>query len=197
MKRSVTINLAGLVYNIDEDAFQMLKDYLDKIEKKFKNDEASSDIMHDIEARIAEILNERITHERQVVTVKDVEEIIRTMGHPNDYTGEEHDEQKDTSSSYSAGYRRMYRDPDNRIIGGVCSGLAAYWRIDPSILRVIFVLLTIFGLAGILIYLILWIVLPEAKTVAQKLEMRGEPVTISNIKDFVKREFENVKKSFK
>lgn len=91
----------------------------------------------------------------------------------------------------------MYRDPDNRIIGGVCSGLASYWHIDPAIVRIIFVILAIFGMAGVLIYLILWIVLPEAGTVAQKLEMRGEAVNFSNIGDFFREEFENVKRSFK
>ncbi len=197
MKKTVNINLAGLVYNIDEDAFYMLKDYLEAIEKKFKNDEACSDIINDIEARIAEILNERITHERQVITTKDVEDVMHTMGHPSDYADEEFSEEKKFSSSTTHEGRRIYRDPDDRIIGGVSSGLAAYWRIDPSIIRVIFVLLTIFGLLGVPIYIILWIVLPEAKTVAQKLEMRGELVNISNITDFVKREFDNVKKNFK
>ena len=196
MKKTLTINLAGLVYNIDEDAFYMLKDYLDSIEKKFGAGEESKDILNDIESRISEILNEKITHDRQVITIKDIEEIIRIMGRPSDYADEEFTEEKEPSYSHSKS-KRMYRNPDDRIIGGVCSGLAAYWHMDPSIVRVVFVLLTIFGLAGILIYLILWIVLPEAKTVAQKLEMRGEPVNISSIKDFVKREFDNVKKNFK
>ena len=89
----------------------------------------------------------------------------------------------------------MYRDPDARIIGGVCSGLGAYWNIDPTLIRIVFIVLAIFGLAGVLIYLILWIVLPEASTVAQKLEMRGEPVNVSNISDFIRDEFEHVKKS--
>lgn len=91
----------------------------------------------------------------------------------------------------------MYRDPDNCIIGGVCGGLAAYWRVDPTIVRIIFILLAIFGMAGVIIYLILWVVLPEAHTVAQKLEMRGESVNLSSIGDFFREEFNNVKNSFK
>ena len=93
-----------------------------------------------------------------------------------------------------SGYRRMYRDPDNRILGGVCSGMAAYWGTDSLIVRIIFAVATLIFLSGAVIYLILWIVLPEAKTTAQKLEMRGEPVNISNIGKAVKKEFENIKK---
>ncbi len=89
----------------------------------------------------------------------------------------------------------MYRDPDNRIIGGVCSGMAAYWSIDSWIARVIFIILAMPGGLGIFIYIVLWIVLPEAKTTAQKIQMKGEPVNIHNIKDSVKDEFENVKQN--
>jgi phage shock protein C len=91
----------------------------------------------------------------------------------------------------------MYRDPDHRIIGGVCSGIGAYWDIDPLIPRVIFAALTLAGGLGVLVYLILYIVLPEAKTTAQKIEMKGEPVNIHNIKESVKKEFENVRKNMK
>ncbi len=90
----------------------------------------------------------------------------------------------------------MYRDPDDRIIAGVCSGIGAYWRIDSWVVRVIFIILSLGGL-GILIYGVLWIVLPEARTTAQKIEMKGDPVNIHNIKDSVKDEFENVKKNMK
>ena len=90
----------------------------------------------------------------------------------------------------------MYRDPDNRMISGVCSGLAAYWNLDPSMVRIVFVVFTILGGSGLIIYLILLIVLPEAQTTAQKLEMRGEAVTIESIKNFFAEEFNNVKNSF-
>ena len=91
----------------------------------------------------------------------------------------------------------MYRDPDKRIIGGVCSGMGAYWDIEPWIIRVIFLALVMAGGLGILIYLILYIVLPEAKTTAQKIEMKGDPVNIHNIKDSVKKEFDTVRKNMK
>ena len=91
----------------------------------------------------------------------------------------------------------MYRDPDNRVIGGVCSGMGAYWNIDPVIVRIIFIALTLAGGIGVMVYLILYIVLPEAKTTAQKIEMKGEPVNIHNIKEAVKKEFDSVRKNMK
>jgi phage shock protein C len=91
----------------------------------------------------------------------------------------------------------LYRDPDNRIIGGVCAGIGAYWDIDPVIARIIFIALTIAGGMGVLIYLILYIALPAARTTAQKIEMHGEPVNIHNIKESVKNEFNAVRKKMK
>jgi phage shock protein C len=91
----------------------------------------------------------------------------------------------------------MYRDPDNRVIGGVCSGMGAYWNIDPVIVRIIFIALAFAGGIGVMVYLILYIVLPEAKTTAQKIEMKGDPVNIHNIKEAVKKEFDSVRKNMK
>ena len=124
----------------------------------------------------------------------------RTENDPRRRSGDpfgprQEEDQQQTGNSNKRNYRRMYRDPDARIIGGVCSGFGAYWNVDPTLIRIIFIVLAIFGLAGVLIYLILWIVLPEATTVAQKLEMRGESVNISNISDFIRDEFEHVKKN--
>ena len=193
MKRTLTINLSGMVYHIDEDAYAILNDYLERIKSGINNLEGSNEIYEDIENRIAEIISERLRNSRQVVTIQDIEIVIGIMGQPEDISG---NDKSKKSTIRSKNYRRMYRDSDNRIIGGVCSGLAIYWNLDPTLVRVIFVILTIFGMAGIFIYLILWIVLPEALTAAQKIEMRGENVTISSIIDFFKDEFENVKKSF-
>jgi phage shock protein PspC (stress-responsive transcriptional regulator) len=190
----MTVNLGGMVYHIDDDAYDKLKIYLDKVRRELNSVEGGEEIYGDIEMRIAELFSEKLKNNKQVITLKEVEEVIEMMGDPEDISG------TSKGSGYRSGshhYKRMYRDSDNRIIGGVCSGLAAYWRIDPTIVRLIFILLAIFGMAGVLIYLILWIVLPEATTVAQKLEMRGEAVNLSNIGDFFRQEFENVKRSFK
>lgn len=194
MKKTLTINLAGLVFNIDEDAYYSLQDYLKNIKTYFSEEKEVDDIMNDIEIRIAELLSEKITPARQVVTLQDIEEIIRIMGEPHEFGDPEKGKKK---TYYRTSTKRVYRDPDNRILGGVCGGLGAYMGIDPIIIRIIFVVI-FFGFgAGLLIYLILWIIIPEAKTTAQKLEMRGEPVNVSNIGGFVREEFENLKNNFK
>jgi phage shock protein PspC (stress-responsive transcriptional regulator) len=203
MKKTVSVNLNGQVFSIDEDAYGKLNEYLQNIEQHFANENERKEIIADIEARIAELLQDKVTEYKQVINIADVESVIEVMGNPNDFAGEENENQEQNQNqqydqyvNYKR-YRRMYRDSDNRVIGGVCSGLGAYWAFDPSILRVIFVVLAIFGGSGLVIYLILWIVLPEAKTTVQKLEMRGEPVNVSNIGNFVKEEFEHVKNQFK
>lgn len=194
MKKTLSINLRGSVFNIDDDAYQLLKDYLNLIERHFGNEEESREIISDIESRIAELFKERITDFKQVILFSDVEEIIDIMGQPEEIIDPTDSDQYSKRERFGpSGYRRMYRDPDKRILGGVCSGMAAYWGTDPLIIRIIFVVATLIFLSGAVIYLILWIVLPEAKTTAQKLEMRGEPVNISNIGKAVKKEFENIK----
>jgi phage shock protein PspC (stress-responsive transcriptional regulator) len=198
MKKTLSINLSGSVFNIDDDAYQLLRDYLNLIERHFGNEEESKEIISDIEARIAELFKERITDFKHVITISDVEEIIDIMGQPEEIIDPGDADQYGKKERFGpSGYRRMYRDPDNRIFGGVCSGMAAYWGTDPLIIRIIFVVATLIFLSGAVIYLILWIVLPEAKTTAQKLEMRGEPVNISNIGKAVKEEFETIKKKMK
>lgn len=197
MKKTLNINLAGMVFHIDEDAYSRLKDFLAAIERKLKGEANSKDIMADIEARIAELLNEKIGVKRQAVIMADIEYVIEVIGEPEMIFDEEPKEQWKSSSSSERKYRRMYRDPDNRVVSGVCSGLAAYWHLDPTIVRVVFVVLAVLGFSGVIIYLVLLIILPEAQTTAQKLEMRGEPVTAESIKNFFAEEFENVKQNFK
>jgi len=194
MKKTVTVNIGGRVYHVDDDAYSMLNDYLMHVKEELKSTEGFNEIYEDIESRIGELFIEKLKISHEVITMEDVKDIIRIMGQPGDISGNSKGER--SSSEYGT-ERRMYRDPDNRIIGGVCSGLAAYWQTDPTIIRIIFIVLFLFGMAGGLIYLILWIILPEARTVAQKIEMRGEPVNLSNMGEFIKEEFENVKRNFK
>ena len=196
MKRAISINLGGIVFNIDDDAYRELQTYLTQIESCFSDREESKEIMNDIEVRIAELFNERITDYKKVITSKDVKDIIDVMGGPEQFGETENGStQKQRERFGPSGYRRMYRDPDNRILGGVCSGMSAYWRIDPIILRILFVIAFLGFGTGLIIYIILWIVLPEAKTKAQKLEMMGEKVNVSNIGKAFKEEFNNVKKN--
>jgi phage shock protein C len=117
------------------------------------------------------------------------------MGEPHDFMEDEVEPSGGNKKTYhrATTNKRMYRNPDDRILGGVCSGLGAYFNTDPWIFRTLFIVFSIFFLSGIIIYLILWIAIPEAKTSAQKLEMRGEPITVDNIKNAVKNEFDRVK----
>jgi len=193
MKITLSINLGGYSFNIDEDAYAELKRYLKNLEIHFAEEESSAEILSDIESRMAELFRAKLTSYKQVITIEDVNNAISVLGAPEDISNNESTSARDKFST--PGYHRMYRDPDHRMIGGVCSGMGAYWNMDPWIVRLIFVVVTMLGGLGLLVYLILYIVLPEAKTTAQKIEMKGEPVNIQNIKDSVKKEFNTVRKN--
>ncbi len=199
MKKTITVNLGGTVFSIDEDAYDLLRVYLEKIESHFTGNADRQEIINDIEARIAELLspgNHSLSH---AITLKDVEEIIVIMGEPAEFAGETGETGEPVGSPAPGGRsrKRIYRDVDNRVLGGVCSGLGAYLSIDVVWIRIIFVILALIAFSGVLVYLLLWIVVPPAVTTAQKLEMKGEPVNIHNIGRAVREEFENVRKNFK
>ncbi|MEN8156387.1 MAG: PspC domain-containing protein [Bacteroidota bacterium] len=198
MKKAIKINLSGIIFHIDDDAYEKLKSYLDTISSHFSNQQESKEVVDDIESRIAELFQERITSENQVITLAIVNEVIDIMGNPEDIadSGEEGEDNTSFHESYSAG-KRLYRDPDNSVIGGVCGGLGAYFAVDPIIFRLLFVVFFFAGGASIPVYLILWIVLPKAETAAQKLEMRGEKVNVSNLEKKIREEYENVKENVK
>ena len=195
MKITVSINLGGYSFNIDEDAYAELKRYLKNLELNFAGEESSSEILSDIETRMAELFRIKITSYKQVIDINDVRQAISVLGTPEDISDNDGPSSRDKFSS--PGYHRMYRDTDHRIIGGVCSGMGAYWNIDPLIIRILFVIFALGGGLGVLVYLILYIVIPEAKTTAQKIEMKGDPVNIHNIKESVKKEFDTVRKNMK
>lgn len=191
MKKTISINLGGMVFNIDDDAYTLLKDYLSRVEKHYAPENSSSEILEDIEARMAELFRERMSASKQVITKTDVEQVINILGYPEDFSAEAGDEEYHRPRR--SGTKRIYRDPDNRVLGGVCSGLGAYFNVDPLVFRIIFLVLFFGAGTGLILYIVLWIVIPEAKTTAQKLEMRGEPVNVSNIGKKVKEEFNNVR----
>jgi len=195
MKITVSINVGGYSFNIDEDAYAELKMYLRNLELHFAEEESASEILSDIETRMAELFRTKITSYKQVINIEDVRQAISVLGTPEDISDADGPTSREKFAS--PGYHRMYRDPDNRVIGGVCSGMGAYWNIDPVIVRIIFIALAFAGGIGVMVYVILYIVLPEAKTTAQKIEMKGEPVNIHNIKEAVKKEFDSVRKNMK
>ncbi|MDQ1332806.1 MAG: phage shock protein [Bacteroidota bacterium] len=195
MKITVSINLGGYSFNIDEDAYSELKRYLKNLEIHFAGEESSTEILSDIETRMAELFRTKLTSYKQVINIEDVRQVISVLGSPEDISDTEGPSAREKFST--PGYHRMYRDTEHRIIGGVCAGMGAFWNIEPWLVRTIFIIITMMGGLGILVYLILYIVLPEAKTTAQKIEMKGEPVNIHNIKDSVRKEFETVRKNMK
>jgi phage shock protein PspC (stress-responsive transcriptional regulator) len=192
MKITVSINLGGYSFNIDEDAYAELKRYLKNLEFHFSGEESSSEILSDIESRMSELFRAKLTTYKQVINILDVQQVISVLGTPEDISDDEGRSAREKFSS--PGYHRMYRDPDHRVIGGVCAGIAAYWDMEIWLVRVVFLILAMMGV-GFLIYLILYIVLPEAKTTTEKIEMKGNQVNIHNIKDSVKKEFDTVRKN--
>lgn len=276
MKKNISINISGIIFHIEEDGYEILRKYLDSINRYFSSFEDNSEILADIESRIAEILLSKLSEGKQVVTAEDVNAVMATMGSVNDFkAAEEQDNAAGATSGASSAsgsgqqqqqrqesgpkatissrklYRdtrrkilggvaaglahyfsvdpvwprllmvllvfasygglivayiilwiiipasdeledetsikKMYRDTDNRVIGGVSAGLAAFWGIDSTVVRVLFIGATIFGGLGIVIYIIMWIALPEARTITEKMQMSGEPVTLSNIESSVKK----------
>jgi phage shock protein PspC (stress-responsive transcriptional regulator) len=267
MKKNISINISGIIFHIEEDGYEILRKYLDSINRYFSSFEDNSEILADIESRIAEILLSKLSEGKQVVTAEDVNAVMTTMGSVNDFKAAEEQEaggpattaEQQRSQQQSTGSqtvnkklfrdskrkilggvcsglghyfnvdpvwprlifallafatygglviayivlwiivppsdeledettsKKMYRDTDNRVIGGVASGLAAFWGIDSTIIRVLFIGATLFGGLGLVIYVIMWIALPEAKTISEKIQMQGEPVTLSNIESSVKK----------
>jgi phage shock protein PspC (stress-responsive transcriptional regulator) len=184
MKKTLTVNISGTVFHIEEDAYEQLRNYLESIRSRLAIDGGRDEIMADIEARIAELFTERLTGRGEVVTAPDVDHVIGIMGKPEDYVGAE-DGSTAPPPGYTGGrkYKRLFRDPDDRWLGGVLGGLAAYIGMDPIWLRVIFILFVLLGMGSpILIYVLLWILIPAANTAAERLMMEGEPVTVDNLK---------------
>lgn len=266
MKKNISINISGIIFHIEEDGYEILKKYLDSINRYFSTFEDSSEILADIESRIAEIFLSKLNEEKQVITVDDVNALMATMGSVSDFRaveeestssaeGPEPAESTSTTGSYipprrlmrdqkrkilggvCAGLgnyfntdplwirllfaallfvygftaivyiimwivvpgsydldepqlgKKMFRDPQTKVIGGVSGGVAAYLGTDIILVRVLFILLTFAGGLGVFLYIILWISVPEAKTITEKIQMQGEPVTLSNIESRIKRNF--------
>ena len=197
MNKTVNINLANTFFHIDEEAYNKLRRYLEAIKRSFSGTAGSDEIIADIEARIAELFSEKMEHERQVITQKEVDAVINVMGQPEDYMVDEdifEDEPRPRSKAATSTSRvkKLYRDTEQKYIGGVCSGLEYYLGFDALWIRLIFILLAVFTGFGLIAYILLWILVPEAATTSQKLDMRGEPVNISNIERKVKEGFDDV-----
>lgn len=190
MKKTLTVNLGGTVFHIDEDAYRLLDNYLSNLKLHFRRQAGADEIVNDIELRISELFSEKLTAGSQVITIADVEEVIVRMGKPEEMeTGAE----EEKTFSYTTTRRRLYRNPDDRMLGGVIGGLSVYLGWDTTWFRLIFIFCAIFGFKLLIpLYIICWIVIPEARTAAEKLNMRGEAVTMENIGKTVTDGFERV-----
>lgn len=196
MKKTLTINISGTVFHIEEDAYDVLKQYLITLKSYFGEDEEGKEIVADIEARISEIFSESTGQNNQAITLEVVDDMIGMLGTPENFSEEAGDEKP--LAGQGARKRKLYRDPEQTVLAGVCGGLAAYFNMDPVVIRLIVVLLALFTSgAGILVYILLWIVVPKAVTTTQRLEMKGEEVTVKNIERFLKDEMNAVKESYK
>ena len=190
MNKTINIHLAQTLFSLDENAYALLKNYLEKLERLFKNTEGAKDILEDIEARIAELFTNLKKDNLYVISVADVEQVIETLGTPEDLAGEE--EPTETSAQYN-GPKKLFRDPDDRFLGGVAGGLSHYVGLDSVWIRLIMLILFFSSVGGVvLVYILLWILIPEAKSTADKLMMKGESVNVSNIKKKIKEEIDQV-----
>lgn len=204
MNKTVTINISGIIFHIEEDAYAALSKYIATIRGYFSKADGGSEIMSDIEARIAEMLQAKTSPIKQVVLMSDVDAVMENMGKPEEFAGDSQENfsnQNDNNSNnnYSTTNnetvtKRVFRDADNKVLGGVCGGIGNYFGVDPVWMRIAIACLFFFAGTGFLLYLILWIAIPEAKTTAEKLAMKGEKADINNISKAVKEEAEQLKK---
>lgn len=193
MNKTLNINLGGYPFTIDEDAYETAHQYLNALANHFGSGEGADEIMLDIETRMGELIN-RIKGTRMIVSKLDIVEAIAVLGTPEELKDMDFSETQ--KKRIPEGFqlktgKRLYRDPDDKVLGGVCSGLAAYFGIQDAVwVRIGFVLFALAGGASFIIYCVLWAIVPQAKTVSDRLEMMGEPTNVNNIARMVKEEIE-------
>lgn len=218
MKKTLNINLAGYPFTIDEDAYNLLKDYLDTIRYAFETQEDTAELASDIESRVAEILIDNEKGGVRIVSLDEISKVIERIGKPSEFIDIEIEESSATSENKNKNEeeikveeekitpppydpdkfsrnpfvrKRVYRDPQNSLLGGVCSGIAYYLHIDPTIVRLIAVLLFFLSASTVaIVYIILWIVIPEARTPYQRMQMMGKDPTVENIGKTVTENFQ-------
>jgi len=200
MNKIEYINLGGNPLAIDQDAYKVLKQYISSLKSYFGTSEYADEIIQDIEVRLAELIHESMKG-RKIANKKDVEYSINIMGLPEQFDSGHEENQKSSMDSEKTTFKeqdrkydkKLFRDPENKILGGVCSGLAAYFNIDDPIwVRLAFVVFTVTGGAGVLIYIIMWIIMPKAKTSIDRLRMKGNPINFQNIENMVEESIDHI-----
>lgn len=197
MKKVINVGIGGRSFVIEDDAYRKLRRYLDAFQGSGSNAQ-DAEVMNDLEERIAELFSMKRSQYKDVIDIEMVNQVIAQMGMPD---GEQFDDSFESNVRRGANRvadgindavngltgnteRRLFRKPNSGGIGGVCSGLAVYFNIDTTVVRVIFILLFVFGCSGILIYAILWIAVPKARTAIDMCQMYGLPITPENIEKF-------------
>lgn len=190
MKTTLSVNIGGMSFVVDDDAYARLNTYIEALKRKYSAQAGGEEIISDIEARIAELFAQEIKSAQQVVNLRMVKQAIATLGDEEDldagtsFQSAYTNDQKRTPMAY----KKFYRDPDGMVIGGVCTGLSHYFNLDPVLFRIIFIALLLGGVT-IILYPLIWIITPLAVTPAQRLEMRGEPISPENLE----REYQQMK----
>ncbi|MFN6086464.1 MAG: PspC domain-containing protein, partial [Fluviicola sp.] len=208
MKKTLSIHIGKQLFTIEEDAYSLLQSYLERLERKFQNEQGKEEIIEDIEYRFAELFASYLQSSRVVVEESDVKQAIDSLGQIEDFEAEnenvseqpnsknENSEKQNFNSTNASGQKRLFRDTDNRILGGVCAGLSHYLGIDVVFVRIIFILCLMLGF-GFGVYLVLWIVFPSIKSPADRLQMQGKAVTVDTIKDEFNKAGQRIKNDTK
>ena len=187
MQKTINVAIGGCSFTIDEDAYKALDEYLERFKGALGSSSSNKDVMDELEGRIADLLKGKLGG-REVVDFRMAQEVIGQLGYPHGYRpGEQTNGQNEYHYSGTDGEkpaRKLFRDPDGKKIAGVCSGLALFLGIDVTLIRVIFLVAFICGSAGLWIYLVIWVAAPEARTAAEKCELRGIPANAENIRRF-------------
>jgi phage shock protein PspC (stress-responsive transcriptional regulator) len=195
MNKTIIININGTVFHIEEDAYEILKSYMTDVKRHFLNSADSHEITTDIENRIAEMFSEILTRDsKQVIVDHDVKQIVEQMGTVQDFENAEADADAaaHVNYTYNTGARTLFRDPDDHLLGGVCAGLANYFDIQAIWVRLLFAVAVVFFGTGLLLYAILWIVIPRAITRADRMAMKGEKLNLQGFKNNFEEELSSV-----
>ncbi len=194
MNKTIIININGIVFHIEEDAYEVLIQYMNEIKQHFGFSADSYEIVNDIENRLAEMFAERLAASgKEVIVLTEVQEVIAQMGKPSDF--EVDAEAEEPTYNYSRSEKKLFRDTEDRIIGGVCAGIGHYFDVEPRWIRVATILLFLFFGTGIFLYLLLWIVMPKAVTRADRMAMKGEAPNLQNFKKNFEEEMASVKEN--
>ena len=198
MKKTISVNIKGINFLIEEDAYELLHQYLERLKLNLSKQVGSKDILEDIELRIAELCQLKLKDNKEVIEIADIQSIISTLGEPEQFL-EEGEEQEDKNSEKEAfttfRERRLYRDEEAAKLAGICAGISNYLNIDVIIIRIIFLLFLFVGGFGFPLYIILWIVIPKANSSIDRLRMRGRPITVDSVKDEIEQAATRVSKS--